>query len=189
VNKLINSPNFFTSLTDKQHRKLAEFFQFKITEPTNAEKYIYSVPINTQIANALMKKRDVYIIFSGIIMINEKLAKAPQKDRLIWLDSMDKTLAHLYEASVCETELDEIKDSFRHSKHLNSSQKHFLQLESGLCDQLAFLEKGLLAYQATLPKRPRTTASKNEKVLLENMIHNLRNCIFETLSQTKNIYS
>lgn len=189
MNKLINTPTFLASLTSKQHKKLAELFKFKITEPTNAEKYIHDLPVNIEIANFLVKKRETYIIFSGILLINGNFSKVSPKNRLIWLDSMSKAMSNLHESSVCETELDLLKESIQDLKHLNSSQNTFLQLESRLCNRLEFFEKGLVSYQATLPKRSRNIAIKNEKIVLENMKKDLRSCTFETLSQMKSVYS
>ena len=167
LNKLINTPTFLASLTSKQHQKLAAIFQSRITAPINSELCMHDI----KAANVLVRQRDAYIAFAGIIFINGYFSKISLGDRKIWISSMNTVISELYASSVFVTDLDA-----RRNFILNLSQKTVFESKTKLCTLLNFLKKGLITYKNTLESR---SSSGNEKTSLEDAIQTLDFYLFQ----------
>lgn len=167
LNKLINTPTFLASLTSKQHQKLAAIFQSRITAPINSELCMHDI----KAANVLVRQRDAYIAFAGIIFINGYFSTISLGDRKIWISSMNTVISELYASSVFVTDLDA-----RRNFILNLSQKTVFESKTKLCTLLNFLKKGLITYKNTLESR---SSSGNEKTSLEDAIQTLDFYLFQ----------
>ena len=122
-------------------------------------------------ANVLVRQRDAYIAFAGIIFINGYFSTISLGDRKIWISSMNTVISELYASSVFVTDLDA-----RRNFILNLSQKTVFESKTKLCTLLNFLKKGLITYKNTLESR---SSSGNEKTSLEDAIQTLDFYLFQ----------